>query len=93
MQNRSVNLNSAEERHHRTLALTMRLLDMTDADLAAVLSLSRQAAQQRRTGHARLHDAELVAICRAWHLRDDLFDLDPVMAAKWVLEHHGCELV
>lgn len=87
MAKRSVTLSPAEERSRRVLGIAMRLLDRDDADLATVLGLSRQAAQQRRTGGARLRQQDVEDIAAAWDLPIDLFRMEPEPAVGWLLEN------
>jgi hypothetical protein len=87
MAKRTVTLSPAEERSRRALGIAMRLLDRDDADLASVLSLSRQAAQQRRTGGARLRQQDVEDIATAWDLPVDLFRMEAEEAVGWLLDN------
>lgn len=44
-----------EELARRTLDLFKRLRDLSDAEIAARVGVSREAIQQRRKGHTRIH--------------------------------------
>jgi hypothetical protein len=71
----------------------MRLLGNDDADLAAVLGLSRQAAQQRRTGGARLRPQDMEDIADAWQLPIELFRMDPTDALDWLVNERRMQVL
>lgn len=86
-------LSLQEDRARRVLAVAMRLLDVNDGQLAERLNWTRQRVEQRRSGATRIRMGDVDALAQALEINPLVFSLEPVEAARYVLDKHSDLLI
>lgn len=86
---RKVNLSPQEENARQVLALTMRLLGLSDSAVAGKLDKKYQAIQQRRRGETRIRIGDVADLAAVLDVPESLFSMDPLDAGAWLLSNRS----
>lgn len=78
-------LDPEEELARRTLDVFKRLRDLSDAEIAEHVGLSREAIQQRRKGHTRIHPhRDVPRLAEALGVDPACFYMDDGALLDWI---------
>lgn len=83
------NLTPREDQRRRALDTMMRALDITDAELADRLKLSRSAIQQRRKGGVKLREDQCDEMAFAIGVPPELFDTPMPEVLRWLADNRA----
>lgn len=80
----ALHLSPKEDLRRRALDTVMRALDITDAEMATMIGMSRSAIQQRRRGGVKLREEQADEMADALGVPRDLFVATPAEVLVWL---------
>lgn len=86
-------LSPQEENARHVLAISMRLLGLSDQALADRTDYKYQTVQSRRRGWSRIRMGDAVKLATAMDLPVELFSMDPLDAGAWILTNRSEQVI